>query len=167
MAGVPARVAVPLPLSTNVTPEGRAPVSESEGFGNPAVVTVKDPADPSVKVVLAPEVMAGRLVDRQSEGLRGVRADPVGRRQGDGVAPPGPCGRRAGQGGGAVAVVGEASRPRAGPRSRRSRVQDSRSCVTVKLPALPAVKVVFALEVKDGATAAATILVEPSATGAV
>ena len=43
-AGVPARVAVPSPLSTKVTPAGSAPVSVSAGVGNPVVVTVNVPA---------------------------------------------------------------------------------------------------------------------------
>src|ERR1700722_10250886 len=58
-AGVPARVAVPLPLSTKVTPEGSAPVSESEGFGNPVEVTENEPAVPLENVVLDPEAMDG------------------------------------------------------------------------------------------------------------
>ena len=58
-AAVPERVAVPSPLSVNVTPEGRLPVSLSEAVGLPVEVTVKVPADPAVKVVLEPLVMAG------------------------------------------------------------------------------------------------------------
>jgi hypothetical protein len=48
-----------LPLFTNVTPPGRAPVSESEAAGEPAVVTEKVPAEPVVNVVLLALVMAG------------------------------------------------------------------------------------------------------------
>ncbi|MFK5108605.1 hypothetical protein ACI394_29140, partial [Klebsiella pneumoniae] len=40
----PASVAVPFPLSTNVTPEWSAPLDESEGLGYPFTVTVKVPA---------------------------------------------------------------------------------------------------------------------------
>jgi hypothetical protein len=58
-AGVPLNVAVPFPLFTNVTPPGRAPVSVSEGFGVPVVVTVNVPAEPTVKVVLPALVIAG------------------------------------------------------------------------------------------------------------
>ena len=58
-AGVPASVAVPLPLSTKVTPEGSAPVPVSVEFGNPVVVTVNVPAVPVVNVVLAALVIAG------------------------------------------------------------------------------------------------------------
>ena len=58
-AGVPAKVAVPLPLSVKVTPLGNVPVSESEGAGVPEAVTVKVPDPPSVKVALLPDVMAG------------------------------------------------------------------------------------------------------------
>ena len=57
--GVPANVAVPSPLSTRVTPPGSEPVSVMAGVGLPVEVTVKVPADPAVKVVLAPLVMAG------------------------------------------------------------------------------------------------------------
>ena len=49
---VPLSVAVPLPLSVNVTPLGRAPLSVSAGVGKPVAVTVKVPAAPAVKVVL-------------------------------------------------------------------------------------------------------------------
>ena len=44
---------------------------------------MKVPAVPSVKVVLAPEVMAGACVDGQREALGGVRAGPVGGGDGD------------------------------------------------------------------------------------
>ena len=56
---VPLSVAVPLPLSANVTPLGRAPVSVTAGVGKPVAVTVKLPAAPTVKVVLVALVMAG------------------------------------------------------------------------------------------------------------
>ena len=49
-AGVPASVAVPSPLSTNVTPVGSAPVSDKTQGGTPLVVTVKVPTKPTVKV---------------------------------------------------------------------------------------------------------------------
>jgi hypothetical protein len=49
-AGVPASVAVPVPLSMNVTPGGSAPVSDNAQLGTPVVVTVKVPACPTVKV---------------------------------------------------------------------------------------------------------------------
>ena len=58
-AGVPLKVAVPLPLSTNVTPVGNAPASLSAGFGLPVVVTVNVPAMPTVKVVVAALVIVG------------------------------------------------------------------------------------------------------------
>src|SRR4051794_39818256 len=58
--GVPARVAVPLPLSVSVTPAGSAPVSlRATLTGKPVVVTENVPAAPTVKVVLAPLVIAG------------------------------------------------------------------------------------------------------------
>jgi len=62
-AGVPDRVAVPLSLSANVTPEGSvAPGSASAmppSSGNPVVVTVKLPAWPTVNVAVAALVTAG------------------------------------------------------------------------------------------------------------
>jgi hypothetical protein len=55
---VPARVAVPLPLSWKLTPLGRTPVSFSVGVGVPLAVTVNPPADPAVNVVLAALMIA-------------------------------------------------------------------------------------------------------------
>src|SRR5579859_7330585 len=60
-AGVPASVAVPLPLSLKVTPDGSAPVSVKLGAGKPVVVTEKVPAEPTVKVVALTLLMAGAL----------------------------------------------------------------------------------------------------------
>ena len=57
--GVPARVAVPFPLSVKVTPAGSAPVSVRAASGVPVEDTVKVPAVPLVKVLAAAEVMAG------------------------------------------------------------------------------------------------------------
>jgi hypothetical protein len=42
----------------NVTPEGKEPDSDNVGVGLPVVVTVNDPAVPSVNVVLLALVMA-------------------------------------------------------------------------------------------------------------
>jgi hypothetical protein len=58
-AGVPLRVAVPLPLSLKVTPLGRAPVSVNDGDGKPVVNTVNDAEAPVLNVVLLGLVMAG------------------------------------------------------------------------------------------------------------
>ncbi len=58
-AGVPDSVAVPLPLSWKVTPEGKVPDSERLGAGYPEVVTVKLPAVPVLNVVALLEVIAG------------------------------------------------------------------------------------------------------------
>ena len=58
-AGVPASVAVPLPLFVNVTPEGSPPVSTSAADGKPVVVTVKEPGAPCAIVVLFERVIAG------------------------------------------------------------------------------------------------------------
>ena len=50
-AGVPASVAVPSPLSVNVTSAGSVPVAVSVTGGGPWVVTVKLPAVPTTNVV--------------------------------------------------------------------------------------------------------------------
>ena len=49
-SGVPLSVPVPLPLSTNVSPLGNAPVSVIDGVGDPVVVIVNEPATPTVNV---------------------------------------------------------------------------------------------------------------------
>ncbi len=63
MAGVPAKVALSLPLSTKVTPLGRAPVSNkvmSELVVLASVaLTVKVPAVPTPKAVVSAEVKVG------------------------------------------------------------------------------------------------------------
>jgi hypothetical protein len=46
-------------LSTNVTPVGSAPVSVSDGAGDPVVVAVKLPAVPTVNVVALALVIDG------------------------------------------------------------------------------------------------------------
>ena len=56
--GVPERVAVPLWLSTKVTPLGSAPASVRDGIGAPVAVTEKVPDVPTVNVVLLALVMA-------------------------------------------------------------------------------------------------------------
>ncbi len=60
-AGVPARVAVPLWLSVNVTPAGSEPVLVIAGIGDPVVPTVNVPALPAVKVALFALVMVGAV----------------------------------------------------------------------------------------------------------
>jgi len=49
-AGVPLKVAVPLWLSTKLTPVGRAPNSDRLGVGNPTAATVNELAVPNWKV---------------------------------------------------------------------------------------------------------------------
>ena len=56
---VPASVAVPFPLSMNMIPLGRLPVSLKAGVGVPVDITVNMPAMPAVNVVLAPLVICG------------------------------------------------------------------------------------------------------------
>jgi len=50
--GVPESVAVPLPLSTKVTPEGRVPVSENIGVGYPLASIVNELVLPITNTVL-------------------------------------------------------------------------------------------------------------------
>ena len=56
-AGVPEIVAVPSPLSVNVTPDGSAPFSDNWQGGHPVDVTVKVPAWPTVKVAWSAPVI--------------------------------------------------------------------------------------------------------------
>ena len=76
-AGVPASVAVPSPLSVNVTPVGSAPVSDNAHVGHPGRRDGKGPGRPTVKVVAAALVIAARMVDREGEGLGGARTATV------------------------------------------------------------------------------------------
>src|SRR5260370_32314520 len=48
--GVPLSVPVPLPLSRNVTPAGKAPLSVILGVGDPVAVTLNVPAAPAWNV---------------------------------------------------------------------------------------------------------------------
>jgi hypothetical protein len=59
--GVPARVAVPSPLSVKPSPAGNTPVREITGVGVPVVVTVNEPAEPTVNVVALALEMVGAL----------------------------------------------------------------------------------------------------------
>ena len=68
-AGVPLSIAVPFPLSTNVTPLGSAPVSVRVGVGDPVVVTVKLPAVPTVNVVVLALVMLGAALPNSPNTL--------------------------------------------------------------------------------------------------
>ena len=56
---VPTIVAVPSPLSVNVTPAGNSPDSVSDGAGYPSVVSVNEAGWPTVKLVEFAEVIAG------------------------------------------------------------------------------------------------------------
>jgi hypothetical protein len=60
-AGVPARVAVPSPLSVKVRPAGSVPVRLNEGFGVPVASTVKEPGAPLWKVAMVGLVNAGTV----------------------------------------------------------------------------------------------------------
>ena len=67
-AGVPASIAVPSPLSLNLTPRGSAPFSDKPGVGTPVDVTVKVPAWPTVKVVPAGLVIPGAWLTVRVKG---------------------------------------------------------------------------------------------------
>ena len=61
-AGIPARVPVPFPLSVKDTPLGSvAPPSLMAGVGVPVVVTVNDPAAPTVNVAALALVITGAV----------------------------------------------------------------------------------------------------------
>jgi hypothetical protein len=60
-AAVPARVAVPLPLSVKVTPDGSVPDSVMAGVGLPVVVTWKLKGVRMPVLVEAPLVIAGAV----------------------------------------------------------------------------------------------------------
>ena len=61
---------MPSPLSTKVTPLGSEPTSDRAAVGKPVEVTVKVPAEPSVKVVLGGRRDRRGGLHRQGEGLR-------------------------------------------------------------------------------------------------
>ena len=96
-----------------------------------------------MKVVLVGAGDGRRLVDGQGEGLGGVGDHAVGGGDGERVGAAGAGGGRAGQRGGAVAVVDEASRRGAGPRSRSGPAVGKPVVVTVNVPGVPAVNVVL------------------------
>ena len=103
-----------MPLSTNVTPLGRAPALVSAAVGDPVVVTLKVPALPAVKVVVVAEVMAGSWPSTSEKVwvvvptvFLAVNFERIGLDR---------PGRGARQCGGAVAVVGEGHTRRQCPR---------------------------------------------------
>jgi hypothetical protein len=76
-AGVPESVAVPLPLSTKVTPRGRVPVSERvTAPGGDVVVTVNESALSTVNVVLDALVIDG-VVGRAQAGEMTTKDRPA------------------------------------------------------------------------------------------
>ena len=82
MVGVPARVAVPLPLSVKVTPGGTL-AQPNSAPGTRWRSTVKLNGDPTVDVALAALVKAGAWPTTSVKRLGGVGADPVGGRDGE------------------------------------------------------------------------------------
>ena len=75
--GAPPRVAVPFPLSTQVTPCGRVPLSVSAGAGAPEVFTVKVRLEPSVAVAVAPDVIFGAALTVRTKDCVVVPAELV------------------------------------------------------------------------------------------
>lgn len=59
MAAVPDSVAVPLPLSVKVTPDGSAPDAATDGTGNPLVLMLKSRASPTRNVAALELVIPG------------------------------------------------------------------------------------------------------------
>ncbi len=162
-AGVPLRVAVPLPLSVKLTPPGSFPLSLSVVVvGTPGlVVTVKLPAMPTVKVVLAALVIAGRAWSTVSvkiwvaSGVTPLLAVMV-----KGSSAAGAGRGRAGQGGRAVAVVGEGHPTGQGTDLAQGRRRVGPvAVVTVKVPAVPTMKVVL-VGAGDGRRLGSTVSVK-------
>ena len=117
------------------------------------MVTVKVPGRSGGEggVVRAGDGRGGRCwIDRQVKRLGGIRADAVAGGDGDRVDAAGTGGGRAGQGGGAVTVVDERHAGGQGPVSVIGGSRERRSVVTVKVPAVPAVKVVWSALVMAG-----------------
>ena len=126
--GVPARVAVPSPLSVKVTPAGRVPVSLSAASGRRLDVIGERARGAGRERRRRARGERRRLVDDERERLGRVGSDPVGCGDRDRVV-----GSRARRGSArdrrsAVAVVGErhTSRERARLRFRRVRVAGGR-----------------------------------------
>ncbi len=88
--GVPDSVAVPLPLSVNVTPAGSEPVSLRAAVGFPVEVTVKLFDEPSVKVAESAEVMAGAWSTVRVKDCDASGTHSVGGGDGDRVGAAGP-----------------------------------------------------------------------------
>ena len=147
--GVPEREAVPSPLSVKLTPVGRVPISDRAAVGYPVVVTVNEPALPSLKVALSPDVIDGgpstvRVKDWVASGLTPLEASMVK------VNVPSTVGVPASE---AVPLPLSVKVTPAGsaPDSDRDAVGYP-VVVTVKLPAAPSEKAALLPEVIDGAT---------------
>ena len=134
-----------------MTPEGSVPTRDSAGVGNPVVVTVNVPAWPVVNVVLlgaGDRRGAWSTVSVKFWVASGV--DAVGGGDGHGVGAAGARRRRAGEGGGAVAVVHEGDARGQRPVSVSAAVGNP-VVVTVNVPACPSVNVVALALVMAGA----------------
>src|SRR5579862_7700879 len=76
--GVPDSVAVPLPLSTKVTPEGSAPVSVRPGVGFPVAVTLNVLAVPTVKVMADVEMIVGAWETEVTDSVKlWIAGEPI------------------------------------------------------------------------------------------
>lgn len=144
---VPLRVAVPSPLSTKVTPDGRLPDSVRAALGLPVVVTLKVPSELTVKVALAELVMAGAWCTVKVKVCVASGTVPLWAVKVRVYVPP------------MLAAGVPASMPVAGVKvTPVGRVPDSvrvgagkPETVTEKVPAVPTVKVVAMALVKAGA----------------
>ena len=145
-------VAVPSPLSVRLTPVGRFPDSVI-GRNRVAadVVTAKRPRGSRREGGAVTRGDARGFVHGQGEGLAGVRADPVARRESEvvdatvaRVGRPRQCGR-------AVTVVGEGHTAWQGAGLVQAAAGLPTVVNRVKLPAAPTVKVVSAADVIVGA----------------
>ena len=73
VVGVPESVAVPSPLSVNMTPDGSAPVSDNWAVGTPVDLTVKVQAWPTIHVVLSALAIVGAWGTMSAEALGAVQ----------------------------------------------------------------------------------------------
>ena len=162
-AGVPLNVAVPLLPAVKLTPPGRFPLSLSVvAAGTPAVVViVKLPDVPTVKVVLAALVMAGAGHGKRERLGRQARRGVAGGDR-DAVDAAGAGCRRATQRGRTIGLGREADAAGQVPALAQSAVAAGTPgvVVIVKLPGVPAVKVVLAAPVMTGACDSLTVSVK-------
>ena len=152
LTGVPAIVAVPLPLSVKRSPEGSVPVSLRAGAGKPVrrhfeMEGVARFGRGRVWLVMA----GGRSTVSVKACACHCRGDAIVGRRRQRVRTPGPGGWSPLQGSCPVAVVYEADTSGERTRFAKRWQRGSRRQSTVKLPCVPTVNVVPAALVKKGA----------------